>query len=59
MALGSALLGLAVLPIMLRWFNSKFHKPSWEHALFAFSTGFFLDLSSNGLKVPAAKLGFF
>jgi hypothetical protein len=58
-ALGSAVLGLAVLPIMLRWFNSKFRKPSWEHVLFSFSIGFFLALSSHGLKVLATQLGFF
>jgi hypothetical protein len=54
---GSAVLGLAIFPVMMRWFNRKFRQPSWEHILFAFSIGFFLDLSSQGLKSFATKIG--
>ena len=44
---GSAVVGVALFPIFMHWFNYKRKKPSWEHVLWAFSFGFFIDLSSK------------
>jgi hypothetical protein len=43
----SAIAGLALFPPFMSWFNKKRHEPSWEHVLWAFSFGFFVNLSSN------------
>ncbi len=45
----SFIIGLALLPLPIKWFNSKRRKPKWEHVLFAFSFGFFVDLASASL----------
>src|ERR1051326_6911537 len=45
----SFIVGLALLPLPMKWFNSKRAKPNWEHVLFAFSFGFFIHLASTGL----------
>ena len=42
----SVIVGLAILPPVLRWISGKKRVPSWEHALSAFGIGFFVDLSS-------------
>jgi hypothetical protein len=43
----SAIVGVALFPPFMLWFNKKLNKPSWEHVLWAFSFGFFVNLSSN------------
>jgi hypothetical protein len=43
----SAIAGVALFPPFMFWFNKKRHQPSWEHVLWAFSFGFFINLSSN------------
>jgi hypothetical protein len=43
----SAIVGIALFPPFMLWFNKKRRKPSWEHVLWAFSFGFFVNLSSN------------
>lgn len=43
----SALVALALIAPFTRWFNKKRRKPSWEHVLWAFSFGFFVNLSGN------------
>jgi RsiW-degrading membrane proteinase PrsW (M82 family) len=45
--LGSAVVAVALFPLFTHWFNSKRKKPSWEHVLWAFSFGFFVNLSSK------------
>ena len=42
----SALVAIALFPAFVYWFNQKRKQPSWEHVLWAFSFGFFIDLSS-------------
>jgi len=44
---GSAVVAIALFPLFMHWFNNKRKKPSWEHILWAFSFGFFVNLSSN------------
>jgi hypothetical protein len=43
----SAVVGVALFPLFMSWFNKKLRQPSWEHVLWAFSFGFFVNLSSN------------
>ena len=43
----SAIVGVALFPPFMSWFNKKRRQPSWEHVLWAFSFGFFVNLSSN------------
>jgi hypothetical protein len=43
----SAIAGLALFKPFMFWFNKKRHQPSWEHVLWAFSFGFFVNLSTN------------
>jgi hypothetical protein len=50
--IASFLIGLALFPPIMRRLNLKRRKPSWEHALVAFSIGFFIDLSSNTVIIP-------
>jgi len=45
----SFLLAFAVMGPFLRWFNRRRQKPSWEHVLWAFTFGFFVDLSASGI----------
>lgn len=46
---GSAIVGVALFPLFTYWFNRKRKEPSWEHVLWAFSFGFFVNLSSKVL----------
>ena len=41
---------LALVPLLMRWFNRKWKRPSWEHVIWAYSLGFFIDLSGTGLR---------
>jgi hypothetical protein len=50
--IASFLIGLALFPPIMRRLNRSRRKPSWEHALTAFSIGFFVDLSSDKLVLP-------
>jgi RsiW-degrading membrane proteinase PrsW (M82 family) len=43
----SLIVGIALFPPFMLWFNKKRRQPSWEHVLWAFSFGFFINLSSN------------
>jgi hypothetical protein len=43
----SSICGIALFPPMMVWFNKKAREPSWRHLLWAFSFGFFIDLSGN------------
>jgi len=43
----SAVVAIALFPLFTERFNKKRRKPSWEHVLWAFSFGFFVNLSSN------------
>jgi hypothetical protein len=44
----SAIVGVALFPPFMSWFNKRLREgPSWEHLLWAFSFGFFVNLSSN------------
>jgi hypothetical protein len=38
-------MAIALFPLFTEWFNKKRRKPSWEHVLWAFSYGFFVNLS--------------
>jgi hypothetical protein len=42
----SIIVGLAILPPVMRWISGKKRVPSWEHVLSAFGIGFFIDFSS-------------
>jgi hypothetical protein len=53
--LASAVVALALLPPFMRWFNRKFPKPSYEHVIWAFSFGFFVNLSTNTLSKLVTK----
>ena|SRR5258708_5440112 len=50
--LASCIVGLAILPPVMRWISGKTRVPSWEHAISAFGIGFFVDFSSA--KILAA-----
>jgi hypothetical protein len=43
----SAIVAVALFRPFMHWFNRKRQQPSWEHVLWAFSFGFFINLSSN------------
>jgi hypothetical protein len=46
----SAVVAIALFPFFTQWFNRDRKKPSWEQVLWAFSFGFFVDLSSTFLS---------
>jgi hypothetical protein len=46
-ALASAVLATALFPPFTRWFNKRIRKPSWPQVLWAFTFGYFVDLSSK------------
>lgn len=54
----SFIIGLALFPPVMRWLNRRRTRPSIEHVLTAFSTGFFIDLAAAGavMAARAAKL---
>jgi len=43
----SLIIGLALLPPWMRWLNRRRIQPGWEHVLWAFSFGFFVDTSAG------------
>ncbi len=43
----SLIIGGALVPPVMRWISRKVKEPNWEHAISAFSIGFFVDLSSK------------
>ena len=45
----SFLVAFALIGPFLRWFNRRKRKPSWEHIFWAFTFGFFLDLSTAAI----------
>jgi hypothetical protein len=45
--LASAIVGAALFAPFTHWVTRRRAKPSWEHVLWAFSFGFFINLSSN------------
>ncbi|HEX8456370.1 MAG TPA: hypothetical protein VF656_03530 [Pyrinomonadaceae bacterium] len=45
----SFIIGLALLPPVMRWISKKVKQPKWEHVLSAFSIGFFIDLTNDVL----------
>jgi len=45
----SVVLATALFPPFTRWFNRRIKTPSWPHVLWAFSFGFFIDLSTKAL----------
>jgi RsiW-degrading membrane proteinase PrsW (M82 family) len=45
----SFVIGLALFPLWVNWLTKKRRKPSWEHVLWAFSFGFFIDLSTSSI----------
>ena len=45
----SCLVGIAVFPVIIRWFNRLRTKASVEHLVFAYSSGFFIDLTATAL----------
>jgi hypothetical protein len=50
--LGSFVIGLALLPLPMYWFNrgkKRGSKPDWKQVILAFSFGFFVDLSGQKL----------
>jgi hypothetical protein len=53
--LASAVVALALLPPFMRWFNRKFPRPSYEHAIWTFSFGFFVNLSTNAMSKLVTK----
>jgi hypothetical protein len=57
-ALAALVVGLAVLPPAMRWFNRKRKKPGAAQMLAAFSLGFLLDLASVASINPGAWLKF-
>jgi hypothetical protein len=52
----SFVIGLALLPPIIRWINKRRKKPSFEQVLTAFSVGFFVDLSSKEILEQIPKL---
>jgi uncharacterized membrane protein YczE len=52
----SCVIGLALLPPIIRWLNKRRKEPSFEQVLAAFSVGFFVDLSSKGILAQIPKL---
>jgi hypothetical protein len=46
-ALASLIVATALFPPFTRWFNKQIKKPSWPQVLWAFSFGFFVDLSNK------------
>jgi hypothetical protein len=51
-AVASFVIGLAVFPLVMNRLNKARPRPSFEHALIAFSMGFFIDLSNEKLLAP-------
>jgi hypothetical protein len=41
----SAVVGLAILPALMRWLNKISHRPGIQHVAVPFSLGFFVDLA--------------
>jgi hypothetical protein len=57
--LGSFVIGLALLPLPMYWFNRRKKRgsqPNWEQVLLAFSFGFFVDLSGQQLAASVLRL---
>ncbi len=52
----SFVIGLALLPPIIRWLNKRRKEPSLEQALTAFSVGFFVDLSSKEIFTQIPRL---
>lgn len=46
----TAIVGVALFAPFMHWLTRKRRKPSWEHVWWAFSFGFFVNLSGNFLK---------
>lgn len=51
--LASFIIGLALFPPIMRFFNKKDKKPGFEHVVLAFGIGFFVDLASGKIIAPA------
>jgi hypothetical protein len=51
--LASFIIGLALFPPIMRFFNKKNKKPGFEHVVLAFGIGFFVDLASGKVIAPA------
>jgi hypothetical protein len=51
-AIASLVIGSAVFPLVMNRLNKARPRPSFEHALVAFSMGFFVDLSNQKILVP-------
>ena len=51
--LASFIIGLALFPPMMRFFNKKNKQPGFEHVILAFGIGFFVDLASGKVIAPA------
>jgi hypothetical protein len=48
-ALASSIIALAIFPPFTRWFNRRFRNASWGHLMWAFTFGFFVDLSNKAI----------
>jgi len=48
--IASAVVAVALFPLFTHWFNGKRKRPSWEHVLWAFSFGFFVNASGSLVK---------
>ena len=44
--IASLVVAVAIFAPFTSWFNKKFRDPSWEHVMWAFSFGFFVNLSN-------------
>jgi len=50
--IASFIIGLALFPPIMRFFNKKDKKPGIEHVILAFGIGFFIDLASGKIIAP-------
>jgi hypothetical protein len=42
-------ISLALFPWLMRWFNRRWKRPSWEHVIWAYSLGFFAEFSTDAV----------
>jgi len=53
--IASMIVALALLPPFMRWLNNRHKNPSFIHVLWAFTVGFFVNLSTNVFASAIAK----
>jgi uncharacterized membrane protein YczE len=53
--IASLVVAVALLPPFMRWLNKRHKNPSFIHVLWAFTVGFFVNLSTNIFASAIAK----